>query len=85
MAVLRYIMGEYHLARVCAEELCRIDPDNPQVKNLFIAVRYKHEKSLEAEREEQQKRDVGIAVGVGMGLAALGMGIAFALARPNKK
>ncbi|RYG96306.1 hypothetical protein EON65_54605 [archaeon] len=34
MSVLRYVMGDYDAARSCAEELCRIDPDNPQVGKL---------------------------------------------------
>eukprot|EP01031_Cornospumella_fuschlensis_P034782 gene34782-42118_t len=81
MSVLRYMMGEYEAARSCAEELCRIDPDNPQVKILFVAIRYKHEMALRDQRAHAQ--DAGWAVGLGLGLAALGLGLAMAL-RPRK-
>ena len=31
MATIRYQLGEYEKARVCVEELYRIEPDNRQV------------------------------------------------------
>jgi tetratricopeptide (TPR) repeat protein len=36
LATLRFILHEYELARTCAEELLRIDPDNEQVSNRFF-------------------------------------------------
>lgn len=32
LATIKYILHDYEAARNCAEELCRIDPDNEQVK-----------------------------------------------------
>lgn len=85
MAVLRYVMEDYDAARGCAEELCRLDPDNPQVRNLFIAIRYKHEQAQAAAAAKKEEREqVGWAVGLGVGLAALGVGLALALTKPKK-
>jgi hypothetical protein len=52
-----------------------------KVKNLFVAIRYKHEAAQE--EAARQKENAGWAVGIGMGLAALGLGLVFAL-RPRK-
>jgi hypothetical protein len=32
LATVRYLLHDYEASRNCAEELCRIDPDNQQVK-----------------------------------------------------
>ncbi len=31
LATVRYLLGDYDAARACAEELCRLEPDNHQV------------------------------------------------------
>jgi predicted Zn-dependent protease len=31
LATVRYLMHQYEASRNCAEELCRLDPDNEQV------------------------------------------------------
>lgn len=77
LATVRYLLGDYEAARTCAEELCRLEPDNYQAKNLHIAIKYKHDQVTE-EKVEQDK-NVSIAVGVGMGAAVLGLGLAFLL------
>jgi hypothetical protein len=37
LATTYYLLKEYELSRRCAEELCRMDPDNQQVRSLSHA------------------------------------------------
>lgn len=77
LAVTKYLLEDYEGGRAAAEELLRLEPDNHQAKNLFMALKYKHDKEVEKQKETQ--RQIAVAAGTGLLVAAVGVGLSFLL------
>eukprot|EP01032_Pedospumella_encystans_P007940 gene7940-9470_t len=82
LALTEYFLADYEFARVHCEDLYRQDPDNKQVKQLFAAISYKHQRMLDLEKKDRDTT-IGVAVGVGLTIAAVGLG--FLLTGGKKK
>mmetsp|Transcript_6606 Transcript_6606/g.11086 ORF Transcript_6606/g.11086 Transcript_6606/m.11086 type:complete len:166 (+) Transcript_6606:85-582(+) len=81
IARTHYALGAYEVARGYCEDLYRSEPDDPQVRQLHMAITYKHDTQMENIRK-QRETTFNVVVGVGATAAAIALGY---LLSPRRK